>query len=370
MGLNQKKRDMIAELIESARKFRFCGPSDDPDEQTAVTEGYRYLTIQLKRLAGPILPHPAAAQLAAVNVEVNDIYSAYEARAEIDALLPDIEEALDNLDSPMPLDQPFSKRHQFSSKPKEITIREDAPESLRYFVLDTAVELGWGPSSLRDIVCRVLRTPPDQSNWSEYPNVWGEVAGLVYHCDWFKVYDIIETIHAHMTRNDRNRGKDDADQFAAALNEFFVEEGIGWQLVDGHVVTRGTEAYEHVMIEAAATLEVTERPTAAKHLHEALKDLSRRPEADLPGAVYHAMGSLECVARDLTGDGKATLGEVLKRYPGLLPKPLDEALAKIWGYASNEARHVEEGREPKREEAELVVGLAAALSTYLTRKQS
>ncbi len=122
--------------------------------------------------------------------------------------------------------------------------------------------------------------------------------------------------------------------------------------------------------QATGALEATERPTAAKHLHEALQDLSRRPEADFPGAVYHAMGCLECVARDFTGDSKATLGEVLKRYPGLLPKPLDTALSQIWGYASNEARHVQEGRETSREEAELLVGLAAALSAYLTRKQS
>jgi hypothetical protein len=370
MGMSQKKREMLAELIESTRKFRFCGPSDDPDEQTAVTEGYRYLIIQFKRLAGPILPQPAAAQLAAIDVEVNNVYSAYEAKAELDALLPDIEEAIENLDNPMPLDQPFSKRHRYSVGPKEITIREDAPENLRYFMLETVVELGWAPSSLRDVVCRVLRTSPNPGNWSEYPNVWGEVEGLVYHCNWFKVYDIIEAIHARMVKNDGSRGQNDPPQFTEALNEFFVEEGIGWQLVDGHIGTRGTETFESVVTEATAALEATKRPTAAKHLHEALQDLSRRPEADLPGAVYHAMGSLECVARDLTGDSKATLGEVLKRHPSLLPKPLDEALSKIWGYASNEARHVEEGREPKRQEAELLVGLAAALSTYLTRKQS
>jgi len=155
---------------------------------------------------------------------------------------------------------------------------------------------------------------------------------------------------------------------ATAINSFFIEEGIGWQLVDGQIVTRGTEAFEAVVTEATVALEGSERPTAAKHLHEALQDLSRRPEADLSGAVYHAMGSLECLARDLTGDNKATLGEALKRYPGLLPKPLDTALSQIWGYASNEARHVQEGRETSREEAELLVGLSAALSTYLTRK--
>ena len=80
------------------------------------------------------------------------------------------------------------------------------------------------------------------------------------------------------------------------------------------------------------------------------------------------MGSLECVARDVTGDEKATLGEILKRNPNLLPKPLDTAVSQVWGYASTEARHVQEGREPEREEAELIVGLSAAVSTYLTRK--
>ena len=83
----------------------------------------------------------------------------------------------------------------------------------------------------------------------------------------------------------------------------------------------------------------------------------------------HGMGALECIARDATGNSKATLGEILKRHPDLVPKPVNEALAKLWGYASNEARHVEEGREPVREDAEMVVGVAATIATYLTRKQ-
>jgi hypothetical protein len=80
------------------------------------------------------------------------------------------------------------------------------------------------------------------------------------------------------------------------------------------------------------------------------------------------MGSLECIARDVAGDSKATLGDILKRNPGLLPKPLDSALSQVWGYASNEARHVQEGREISREEAALLVGLSATVSTYLSGK--
>ncbi len=200
----------------------------------------------------------------------------------------------------MALERSFSKRNRYSSGAKEVTIREDAPGNLRYVVLQTAIDLGWRPSWLRSILCRVLRVAPDAGNWSEYPNIWDEVQWLMNRCDWFNVYDIIEALHARFAETE-------AAQFAEELNEFFIEEGIGWQLVNGHIVTRGTEAFELLVTEAASALETSERPTAARHLHEALQDLSRRPQADLPGAAYHAMGALECVARDLTGDPKATL---------------------------------------------------------------
>jgi hypothetical protein len=260
--------------------------------------------------------------------------------------------------APMP---PFSKRHGFRGEPKEITVREDAPESLRYFVVQTAIDGGLSPSYLRRALCRLMRVMPDPSNWSEYPNIFDEVQALLRECDWFRVYDFIEAIEANFAQ----RGD---VSFADAINEFFVEEGVGWQLSFGQILTRGPEAFETIVTEAAAALKTSKRPTAAGHLHDALEGLSRRPKPDLSGAAYHAMGALECVARDLTGDPKAILGDILKRHPGLLPKPLDTALSQVWGYASNEARHVLEGRDISREEAELLVGLSAAVSTYLLCK--
>ena len=220
----------------------------------------------------------------------------------------------------MALEQPFSKRNRLG-RAKEITIREDAPESLRYFVLDMARQLEYAPSSLRTIICRVLRTRPNTDNWSEYPNIWGEVQELDVRMRLVQGLRHHRGNDASFARNDAKTGQQDAVQFAQAINGFFVEEGIGWQLVNGQIITRGTEAFETMVSEATGALQASERPTAASHLHEALQDLSRRPEPDLAGAVYHAMGSLECLARDVTGDPKATLGEVLKRNPGLLPKP-------------------------------------------------
>lgn len=59
----------------------------------------------------------------------------------------------------------------------------------------------------------------------------------------------------------------------------------------------------------------------------------------------HAMGALEAVARDVTGDEKATLGDIIQAVSrparcSTRQRPLE----KIWGFASNEARHVVEGR--------------------------
>ncbi|MCC7336831.1 MAG: hypothetical protein IT422_17200 [Pirellulaceae bacterium] len=95
MSTLQKSR-RISELITAARSFRFCGPSDDPDEQTAVCVGYRHLVVQLQRLASPILPNAERDRLNSINVEVDNINSVYEANAELESLLADIESGLAN----------------------------------------------------------------------------------------------------------------------------------------------------------------------------------------------------------------------------------------------------------------------------------
>ena len=79
------------------------------------------------------------------------------------------------------------------------------------------------------------------------------------------------------------------------------------------------------------------------------------------------MAALECIARDVCGDEHATLGEVIKRYPGTIPKPLDDSVAKAWGYASEMPRHIREGRKPERNAVELIVGWATTVVTCLSR---
>jgi hypothetical protein len=119
---------------------------------------------------------------------------------------------------------PFSKRQGYDSQPKEITIREDAPEKLRYWILETLQGLGWNPSQMREVVCRALREIPDRSSSLDY-YIWEEARWLVRTCEWFRIYDIIEAFYAQLVKNDLERGlgvrpENDAAQFAEAINAF------------------------------------------------------------------------------------------------------------------------------------------------------
>ncbi len=250
-------------------------------------------------------------------------------------------------------------------KKSEIRIHNDAPGELREVLPVIAADVGFSPKPLRRLVCQVLFVAPNRNNWSESPNIEDEVSELLGDCEWYKIYDIIESIYNDLS----NRGLGDkAEKFSCNINKFFLQNGIGWQLVDGQVISRGPEAFEAAVVSASKTLEESGRVTASLEIHEALLDLSRRPKPDLTGALHHAMASLECVARDVTGNQKATLGELTKKHFALFPPPLDQAVEKAWGYASDRGRHLREGHEPEIEEVELVVGLASVLATYLSKK--
>ena len=138
-------------------------------------------------------------------------------------------------------------------------------------------------------------------------------------------------------------------------------------MCEGRIVARGSEAFAHALATATQVMRHTGRATAANEMHEALRDISRRPTADATGAIQHAIAALECVARDVLGQPTKTLGQVASDLG--LPRPMDSALdlEKLWGFASEQGRHLREGWQARFEDAELVVTVASAVSVYLIR---
>lgn len=256
----------------------------------------------------------------------------------------------------------FSKRKGFLSIiEKEITIRDDAPEGLRYYVRRAYLDLQKKPSNLREITTSVLKISPDCNNGTEYPYVDSEVKQHLENCEWYRVYDIIETIIKSLNTQEKTT-------YSNEINDYFIENGIGWKIENGQIETRGDEQFETTIKNVEAVLEEANITTAKREIKEAIIDLSKRPTPDITGAIQHSMACLECVAREISGDNKKTLGDLIKKHHNIFPKPIDTAVVKLWGFSSEQGRHLQEGNPPKYLEAELVVGISAVTATYLAKK--
>jgi AbiJ N-terminal domain 4 len=264
----------------------------------------------------------------------------------------------------------FSKRHGYRGPAPEITIREDAPEVVRAYIL-SSIRRYLDATQARQVICTSLQRLPDRGNWSA-GNVWDEVTALLENCEWFRVYDLLEAVYTnlevHQYRLQSSSHPFGPLEFAEDLNALFEEYGIGWKMENGRILARGTEAFEVIIQQASPALQQVGMQTSSDELHKAIQDLSRRPVPDLTGAVQHGMAALECAAKHIAGiTGKSTLDDVAKTRPDLFRPPLNEAIPKLWGFASNRGRHILEGGEPTYKEVELVVGVAATLATYLSR---
>jgi AbiJ N-terminal domain 4 len=269
----------------------------------------------------------------------------------------------------------FSERHGLVPPDAEITIRNEAPVELRGVMLRLAYDAGLSSDDLRSLVTRQLWTTPNADNWSA-GNVSWEVDNLVYGCEWNDVYDIAEKIHAalaskverHTFMPDPKDVRSAQAAFAEPLNLYFRKRGIGWQLVGGQIQARGGEAFEAVVASAQADAVASNLPTVSEEIHEALQGLSRRPKPDRTGAARHAIAALEAAARHVTGERKRTLGEILKARPDLFPAPLGVAVDKLWGFASDKLRHINEGVTVEAPEIDLVVSVACVAASYLMKK--
>lgn len=269
------------------------------------------------------------------------------------------------------MSESFSSRNSFRSHPP-ITVWHDAPPDLRYALTVIAKDdCNMGARWTRDAICSILRIEPD-NNWSEEP-LMAEARHSINECYWYKVYDVAEGIYQRLAASDTSQGRSRnppraAETFQTKFNETMAEKGIGWEMMGGKLQIRGEPAQQTVIEKARESLDGF--PNAERRLEEAFQDLARRPVPDIEGAITHAFAALESVCRKITGKGNEAFGDIIKANRSLFPDPtIAEALGKMWGYASNHARHQTEHRTPPDiHEAFLLVGTIAAAIIYVTKR--
>ncbi|SFD09425.1 hypothetical protein SAMN05216577_116112 [Pseudomonas citronellolis] len=258
----------------------------------------------------------------------------------------------------------FSKRHGYEP---EITVFDDAPPELKAYFLHLVYEIGLGPDALEKIICQILkRLPKQRRQWPGVTDIRQYNVEYLNECRWYKVYDVIEAVAKHYHQGGFLNAA--FDNYQKDLNDFFIEHGIGWKLVDGRIEARGSELFEGALRTAKEAMGRAGHNTAERELHEAIGDLSRRPEPDVTGAIQHAAAALECVTRKITNKPTDTFGKLVNDNPGLFPGAMRQVANGIWGYVSQSGRHVEHGNEPVFDEAKLAVSICASVSEYLIHK--
>lgn len=253
----------------------------------------------------------------------------------------------------------FTDRMGIERPEPRIVVRNDAPESFRLFLLQIMRRYE-GLKKIRSCICFITNEAEDRNNWAENDFMKSEVISILEECPWYRIYDIIEYFYNQVH---------DKLGFERDINEYFIEKGIGWKLVDGIIETRGEAAFEYEIKESIGILGEAGLKTSQNEIREALKDLSKKPIPDVTGSVQHSVAALECLCREITGEKKSTLGRLISDHPNIVPRPLNKVVGEVFGFSSEQGRHLREGRTPNYEEAELVVHLCASVCTYLSRKQ-
>jgi len=169
-----------------------------------------------------------------------------------------------------------------------------------------------------------LQQPADRR-----PRTIGEMSRVlnkvIMEVEWFRVYDLIEFVHARLPDHVQER-------FGEMLNTFLSNERSGYRLVAGEVapVTAPEELHS---IDAAAQSSASE---ASGHIQKALRLFSDRADPDYANSVKESISAVESACQHVlgqkvtAGDGLKKLKEALELHPALA-----EGFSKLYGFTSD-----------------------------------
>ena len=253
----------------------------------------------------------------------------------------------------------FSIRHDLRTTNIPITIRNDAEYSFRMWLVSLSKRVGLNVKTILNIICRCTYQGEDRNWGDEY--IENEAKDKLGNTAWYYVYDVVESLYDSINTTKKQ-------EFASEVNTYFIENGYGWKFENSQVLFRGNEIEEHTFANAIQSLSTN--PTAQSELKLALDNISKRPNADSTGTIQHAMAAFECFCRQKFGVTTSTLGEIIQRNRSSFTPPLDNAIDKLWGFASNHGRHIQNGGEATEAEAEFILNICSSLIVYMSKTLS
>ena len=86
----------------------------------------------------------------------------------------------------------FTERMGIAIPQADITIRNDAPASMRHYIFQIMQNYESSLKKIRSIVCFVTKEAENPNNWGENDFMKREIQDMIDICLWSRVYDIIE----------------------------------------------------------------------------------------------------------------------------------------------------------------------------------
>lgn len=147
-----------------------------------------------------------------------------------------------------------------------------------------------------------------------------------FKAQWWEVYNFVEFLF----------GLPQSGRFIGRASFFLEREKAGYRILNSRLVP----ITDPVEIAAVATASAVSGKFlgAQQHLRAAVSLFSKKPEADYRNSIKEAISAVEAVARVVTENPKATLGEALKKIDEKMTihPALREAMNRLYGYTSDE----------------------------------
>ena len=188
-------------------------------------------------------------------------------------------------------------------------------------------------SLLKDFIANLwgnfLKRPIDKMP-SLYNDALSIPRDIIDSGQWYEVYDLIEFAVEHLP-------SPLGHQLETELNPVLERELSGYRFIGGNF-SPITNQLEIESIESALNGQETLKSTRA-HLQLALEMLSSRSSPDYRNSIKESISAVEAMARDITGNPRATLGNALTEIEksGHMHQALKKGLTSLYGYTSDAA---------------------------------
>ncbi len=147
-----------------------------------------------------------------------------------------------------------------------------------------------------------------------------------FSCAWYEIYDFME----HVLLYEQNQN------LIQRINDILAIELTGYRFIESTFVP----VTDEIEIEAIQKA-ISEGPFSGVHAHlrMAMEHLSRGNSPDYRNSIKESISAVESMAREISGNPKATLGGALAviEKNGHLHPALKKGFSAIYGYTSDEA---------------------------------